>query len=76
MKLAELFEMAKTSKAKRKNAAKRARKDKAATPTLDVKTNLAAKFAQTSGAGAHQEKGKHSKGKRQRREGKRLSRDY
>ncbi len=70
MKLIELLtEMAK-GKNKRKRSAKLARKKKAETPTLDDQSNPVAKFAQQSGAGAHETKGKRSTGKRQRKEGK------
>ncbi len=74
MKLAELFEMAKTSKAKRKNAAKRARKDKAEKLTQDKMSNPVAKFAQTSGAGVHKTDKRKSKNSRQ--EGKRQTQEY
>jgi len=68
--LQQLMEMAK-SKNKRKREAKRTRKDKAKNPTLDDKINPVAKFAQTSGAGAHENAGgKLSSKKRQRKEGK------
>jgi len=70
MKILELLsEMAKAQN-KRKREAKRARKNKADKPTLDAQANPVAKFAQTSGAGAHDIKGKYSTGKTQRREGK------
>lgn len=69
MKLAELFEMAKSA-TKRKREAKRARKDKAENPDLGRKSNPVAKFAQTSGAGSHRDKKKYS-----RKEGKRISVD-
>ena len=74
MLLKDLFEMAKSA-TKRKRAAKQARKDKAENPSVE-KSNPVAKFAQSSGAGAHQEKGKLSRGKRQRQEGKRQSQEY
>jgi len=61
MKVAEiLIEMAK-SKTKRVRAAKRARKKKAKKPTLNAPSNLVAKFAQTSGAGSHDDKTKYKR---------------
>ncbi len=73
MLLCELFEMAKSA-TKRKRAAKRARKDKAESPSQDKISNPVAKFAQTTGAGTHQTDKSNSKNSR--REGKRLSVDY
>jgi len=70
MLLKDLFEMAKSA-TKRKRAAKQARKDKAENPTQDKTSNLAAKFAQTSGAGAHRDKKKYS-----RKQGKSIPKDY
>jgi len=71
MKVAELLtEMAK-SKTKRKREAALAKKKKAEKPTMDASSNPVAKFAQTTGAGAHKtEEGKYARGKRQRSEGK------
>ena len=73
MKLAELFEMAKSAN-KRKREAKRARKDKAEKPSEDKMTNPVAKFAQTTGAGAHKTDKRSSKNSR--KEGKRQAQDY
>lgn len=70
MKLAELFEMAKSA-TKRKREAKRSRKQKAETPEPDKQSNPVAKFAQTSGAGSHRDKKKYS-----RKEGKSIPKDY
>ena len=70
MKVAEILtEMAKSS-TKRAKAAKLARKKKAEKPIMDAPSNPVAKFAQTTGAGAHKEEGKYAKGKAQRREAK------
>jgi len=54
--LKHLLEMAK-SKKKRVREAKLARKKKASNPTPDAQSNIVAKHAQTSGAGAHEDKG-------------------
>jgi len=71
MKLAEILtEMAKSAN-KRKREAKRARKEKVENPTMDKPSNPVAKFAQTSGAGRHEDKKKYS-----RKEGKRIPKDY
>lgn len=71
MKVAELLtEMAKSS-TKRKREAKLARQKKAEKPSMDAPSNLVAKFAQITGAGAHKtEKGKHARGKKARSAGK------
>lgn len=55
---------------KRQRESKRARKDKVENPTMNAQSNPVAKFAQQSGAGVHKTEGKYSKGKNQRREGK------
>lgn len=73
--LQQLMEMAK-GKTKRNKAAKLARFKKAETPVEVDRSNPVAKFAQTSGAGAHEPKGKDSSGKRQRAEGKKQAMDY
>ncbi len=66
----EINEMAK-SKSKRRREAKRAIQRKDDKPTLDDQNNPVAKFAQTSGAGAHDNKtGNLASKKRQRKEGK------
>jgi len=75
MKVIELLiEMAK-GRNKRKRSAKLARIKKAINPTMDDQSNPVAKFAQQSGAGAHETKGKNSTGKRQRKEGKKQIKD-
>jgi len=77
MKVAELLtEMAK-SKKKRTREAKLARMKKAEKPTMDAPSNPVAKFAQTTGAGAHKtEEGKYARGKAQRKEAKKEIKQY
>jgi len=70
MILTDLFEMAK-GKTKRAKEAKNARKRKAENPTMDDQRNLVAVNAQTSGAGAHEEKtGRNASRTRQKRQWK------
>ncbi len=73
--LQQLIEMAK-GKNKRKKEAKLTRIKRLKNPLEVARANPVAKFAQTSGAGAHEQKGKESGGKRQRAEGKKETMDY